>query len=251
MIKRHRPGTLYLPGDKVRVTLHPLSNAAHKKTTKFMPKRDGPYIIVTQRSPTTYEVANPNNPQEVLGPYHSSALRPCIDKEATPVMPLRKRGRPRKDNSAGSSSRAIPRNQRGSVTNGNRVPSPGRIDKDLARVYLKGHLLGSSWDWFDIFGSALVQNTATDFEQLKAALTKNFSVVRNRKDLEIQFYSSQQSRDQVPTAFIYDMLKVHKKHGLSMSEEALVDHIFVRLEPQFQDYVEVRNPKTTAQLLEV
>ncbi|GFY51752.1 hypothetical protein TNIN_370611, partial [Trichonephila inaurata madagascariensis] len=35
------------------------------------------------------------------------ALRPCIDKEATPVMPLRKKGRPRKDNSAGSSSRTI------------------------------------------------------------------------------------------------------------------------------------------------
>ncbi|GFX89408.1 uncharacterized protein TNCV_2202501 [Trichonephila clavipes] len=122
--KRHRPGPLYHPGDKVWVTLHPLSNAAHKKTAKFRPKRD-----VTQRSPTTYEVANSNNPHEVLGPYHSSDLRPCIDKEATPVMPLRKRGRPRKDNSAASSSRTIPRNQRGSVTNGNRVPSPGRMDK--------------------------------------------------------------------------------------------------------------------------
>ncbi|GFT60794.1 integrase catalytic domain-containing protein [Trichonephila clavipes] len=88
--KRHRPGPLYHPGDKVGVTLHPLSNAAHKKTAKLMTKRDEPYIIVTQRSPTTYEVANPNNPHEVLGPYHSSALRPCTDKEATPVMPLRK-----------------------------------------------------------------------------------------------------------------------------------------------------------------
>ncbi|GFX16483.1 uncharacterized protein TNCV_22541 [Trichonephila clavipes] len=36
-----------------------------------------------------------------------------------------------------------------------------------------------------------------------------------------------------------------------MPEEALVDHIFVHLEPQVQDYVEVRNPTTTAQLLEV
>ncbi|GFS86186.1 hypothetical protein TNCV_660721 [Trichonephila clavipes] len=113
--KRHRPVPLYHPGDNVRVTLHPLSTAAHKKTAKFMPKRVGPYIIVTQRSLTTYEVANPNNPHEVLEPYHSSALRPCIDKEATPVMSLRKRGRPRKDKSAGSSSRTIPRNQRGRV----------------------------------------------------------------------------------------------------------------------------------------
>ncbi|GFS84242.1 uncharacterized protein TNCV_2365731 [Trichonephila clavipes] len=36
-----------------------------------------------------------------------------------------------------------------------------------------------------------------------------------------------------------------------MSEKALVDHIFVRLEPQVQDYVEVRNPLNTVQLLEV
>ncbi|GFY06742.1 retrovirus-related Pol polyprotein from transposon opus [Trichonephila clavipes] len=36
-----------------------------------------------------------------------------------------------------------------------------------------------------------------------------------------------------------------------MSEKALVDHIFVRLEPQVQDYVEVHNPQTAIQLLEV
>ncbi|GFT97507.1 uncharacterized protein TNCV_386781 [Trichonephila clavipes] len=36
-----------------------------------------------------------------------------------------------------------------------------------------------------------------------------------------------------------------------MSEEALVDHIFVRLELQVQDYVGVRNRQNTVQLLEV
>ncbi|GFW85316.1 uncharacterized protein TNCV_3250531 [Trichonephila clavipes] len=36
-----------------------------------------------------------------------------------------------------------------------------------------------------------------------------------------------------------------------MSKKALVDHIFVRLEPQVQDYVEVRNPQNAIQLLEV
>ncbi|GFV74578.1 uncharacterized protein TNCV_5130201 [Trichonephila clavipes] len=36
-----------------------------------------------------------------------------------------------------------------------------------------------------------------------------------------------------------------------MSEKALLDHIFVRLEPQVQDYVEVRNPQNAIQLLEV
>ncbi|GFX69622.1 uncharacterized protein TNCV_1769911 [Trichonephila clavipes] len=84
------------------------------------------------------------------------------------------------------------------------------IPSDLSRAYFKGHLLGRALDWYQIFGSTLVQNTATDFAQLKAALSK-----------------------------------------LAMSTIALVDHIFVRLETQFRNYVEVRNPQTTIQLLEV
>ncbi|GFW64315.1 uncharacterized protein TNCV_273391 [Trichonephila clavipes] len=41
------------------------------------------------------------------------------------------------------------------------------------------------------------------------------------------------------------------KKQLGMSLKALVDHIFVRLEPQVKDYVEVRNPQNTVQLLEL
>ncbi|GFT27744.1 uncharacterized protein TNCV_3571081 [Trichonephila clavipes] len=40
------------------------------------------------------------------------------------------------------------------------------IPSDLSCAYLKGHLLGRARDRYDIFGSALVQNTATDFAQL-------------------------------------------------------------------------------------
>ncbi|GFV85559.1 hypothetical protein TNCV_3773831 [Trichonephila clavipes] len=42
-------------------------------------------------------------------------------REAIPVMPLREKGRPRNDKSAGSSSRTMFRNQRGSVTNGKKM----------------------------------------------------------------------------------------------------------------------------------
>ncbi|GFW25255.1 uncharacterized protein TNCV_5088211 [Trichonephila clavipes] len=108
-----------------------------------------------------------------------------------------------------------------------------------------------SLDWYQIFGSTLVQNTATDFAQLKAALSKAFPAIQNKKDLETRFYASQQRQNQEPTDFVYDLLKLHKKLELGMSEKALVDHIFVRLEPQVQDYVEVRNPQTAIQLLEV
>ncbi|GFV25292.1 uncharacterized protein TNCV_4642531 [Trichonephila clavipes] len=102
-----------------------------------------------------------------------------------------------------------------------------------------------------MFGSALVQHTATDFAQLKADLSKAILALRYKKDLEIKFYASQQRMDQEPTDFVYDLLKLNKKLELGMSEEALVGHIFVRLEPQVQHYVEVRNPQNTVQLLEV
>ncbi|GFW78811.1 uncharacterized protein TNCV_4262311 [Trichonephila clavipes] len=64
------------------------------------------------------------------------------------------------------------------------------IPSDLSWVYLKDHLLGRALDWYQIFGSTLVQNTTTDFAQLKIALSKAFPVIRNKKDLEIKFYSS-------------------------------------------------------------
>ncbi|GFY07103.1 uncharacterized protein TNCV_4903451 [Trichonephila clavipes] len=94
------------------------------------------------------------------------------------------------------------------------------IPNDLSCAYLKDHLLGRARDWYDIFGSALMQNTAADFTQLKAALTKNIPVVRNRKDLESQFHASQQNRDQDRTDFIYDQLKVHKKTGTSYARRS-------------------------------
>ncbi|GFV36378.1 uncharacterized protein TNCV_2234251 [Trichonephila clavipes] len=104
------------------------------------------------------------------------------------------------------------------------------IPSDLSCAYLKGHLL----DWYEIFGSTLVQNA-----------------IQNKNELETRFYASQRRQNQEPTDFVYDFLKIQKKLELGMSEKALVDNIFVTLEPQVQDYVEVRNPQTAIQLLEV
>ncbi|GFV32438.1 RNA-directed DNA polymerase from mobile element jockey [Trichonephila clavipes] len=66
------------------------------------------------------------------------------------------------------------------------------MPSNLACAYLKGHLLGRAKDWYEIFESKLVQDTVTDFAQLKKALTKKFPVVQNRKDLELKFYSVRQ-----------------------------------------------------------
>ncbi|GFX11731.1 uncharacterized protein TNCV_4340761 [Trichonephila clavipes] len=126
------------------------------------------------------------------------------------------------------------------------------IPSDLSCAYLKGHLLGRALDWYQIFGSALVQNTASDFAQLKAALSKAFPAIQKRKDLETRFYTSQQRQNQEPTDFVYDLLKLQIKLELGMSEKALVDHTFLLdLNHKSRDYVEVRNPQNTVQLLEV
>ncbi|GFV98826.1 uncharacterized protein TNCV_2913431 [Trichonephila clavipes] len=73
------------------------------------------------------------------------------------------------------------------------------IPSDSDCAHLKVHLRGRALDWFEIFGYSLVQGTATDFAQLKEALTENFPVVRNKTELEVGFYSSYKSRDQAVT----------------------------------------------------
>ncbi|GFX75438.1 uncharacterized protein TNCV_2547091 [Trichonephila clavipes] len=85
------------------------------------------------------------------------------------------------------------------------------IPSHLSYAYSKGHLMGRALDWYQIFGSTLVQNTATDFAQLKAALSKAFPAIQNKKELETRFYASQQRQNQEPTDYVYDLLKTHKK----------------------------------------
>ncbi|KAF8778216.1 Retrovirus-related Pol polyprotein like [Argiope bruennichi] len=118
---KNRKQVFYSPGEKVWVTSHPISNKFKRKTSKFAPRRDGPYIILTQRSPTTYEIASPSDPSTSLGTYHTSALRSYSrNMEAdTPLHPIRKRGRPPKLNSLSSGTNRLP-------DNSNSVSLPGR-----------------------------------------------------------------------------------------------------------------------------
>ncbi|GBN61176.1 Transposon Tf2-8 polyprotein [Araneus ventricosus] len=73
--KRRHDTPQFHPGDKIYVTSHPVSSADKGKTSKFLPRRDGPYLILSKRSPTTYEIANFENPRAHIGVYHTSALR--------------------------------------------------------------------------------------------------------------------------------------------------------------------------------
>ncbi|GFU11130.1 hypothetical protein NPIL_81381 [Nephila pilipes] len=60
-----------------------------------MPKRDGPIFIITQRFPTAYEVAHVAKPHVPMGYYQVSALKRRQDENSEPVVPLRKRSRPK------------------------------------------------------------------------------------------------------------------------------------------------------------
>ncbi|GFV79125.1 uncharacterized protein TNCV_2613111 [Trichonephila clavipes] len=125
------------------------------------------------------------------------------------------------------------------------------IPAQLACAYLKGHLKRRTLDWFEVLGYRVIEGKATDYAHLKQALSEQFPVVRNRSELETRFYSSSQRRDQQPSDFIYELLKIHKVLKLEMSEEKLIDHVVSRLEPQILDYVEVRHPQNTANLLQI
>lgn len=91
------PTVEYIPGDRVLVNLHTKSSAAKGVTSKFDPKRDGPYVILRKVSETTYEIGNMQNPSVPLGVYHTSNLKDYTGTDdVEPVVPIRKRGRPRK-----------------------------------------------------------------------------------------------------------------------------------------------------------
>jgi hypothetical protein len=96
--KRIRKSPQFKAGDQVWVNLHPKSQAKSAKTAKLMPRRDGPYVILKELSPTTYLIATQNNPFSPIGKYHSSCLQPFRGetRSTTPVLPLRLRGRPKK-----------------------------------------------------------------------------------------------------------------------------------------------------------
>ncbi|KAL1490131.1 hypothetical protein ABEB36_000322 [Hypothenemus hampei] len=97
--EHRKPRPSYKPGDKVWVQCHFLSKAAQGFAAKLAPRRDGPYLILRQRGPASYEIANTKEPTIPIGVYHASALTTYvgdIEKLPEPVNPIRKRGRPPK-----------------------------------------------------------------------------------------------------------------------------------------------------------
>lgn len=85
-------------GDRVLVSTHVLSNKNKGLAAKFVPRRDGPYVVIDKKGSSTYTVASVDNPTVPLATYHASDIFLYDGRNEVPVYPLRQRGRPRKHN---------------------------------------------------------------------------------------------------------------------------------------------------------
>ncbi|GFU82317.1 uncharacterized protein TNCV_3195891 [Trichonephila clavipes] len=113
--KKRKAAPAYQTGEHVFVASYLLSNATQGRSAKLMPRRDSPYVILTQRSPSSYEIASLDNPGVPLGVHHTSALTPCNNDIVKPLIPLHKRGRPPKIPQTPGSSSGRRRNQSGRI----------------------------------------------------------------------------------------------------------------------------------------
>ncbi|GFU95176.1 transposon Tf2-9 polyprotein [Trichonephila clavipes] len=96
---RRRRRKYYKPGDNVWVTIHAINRNNRSRTC--MPKREGPYLILTLRSPVTYQIDEPANPDQSLGTYHVSALKnyqePETERNTGFVAPSTEKRTPKKE----------------------------------------------------------------------------------------------------------------------------------------------------------
>ncbi|XP_061727671.1 uncharacterized protein LOC133532834 [Cydia pomonella] len=92
-----RPSQEFEVGDLVLLKSHLLSNTSKDVSAKFLPRRDGPYVITEKVSPTTYTIASTDQPDISLGRYHTQDLTRYRGNDGDtprPVVPKRNRGRP-------------------------------------------------------------------------------------------------------------------------------------------------------------
>lgn len=70
--------------------LFPVSNVFINKTSKFMPKRDGDFIMLAEKAPKTLVIENMDNPKESLSKYHTLAFKLWNGFGIVPVAPISK-----------------------------------------------------------------------------------------------------------------------------------------------------------------
>lgn len=94
--RRRRDVTPYKEGDLVLVSTHLASNVAKGFTSKFAPRREGPYRVSKVVTPTSFEIVDSDG--GIRGKYHASALTPYVG-DGSVIRHPRRRGRPAKSRS--------------------------------------------------------------------------------------------------------------------------------------------------------
>lgn len=88
--KQRRPAPSFKVGDLVLVDSHALSNTAKGFTSKFAPRRNGPFVVAEFVSPTTFLLRDSLG--VTVGKYHTSTLTPYHGRGNVAQKP--RRGRP-------------------------------------------------------------------------------------------------------------------------------------------------------------
>ena len=96
--KNRKPHEEINVGDEVLVNTHVLSQASKGITSKLIPRRDGPYIVLSKQGALCYEIASKENPNIPLGTHHVRDLTLYKGTATKPLYPIRRRGRPNKQN---------------------------------------------------------------------------------------------------------------------------------------------------------
>lgn len=65
------------------------------RSAKFIPCRDGPYLIPSKWSPSTFEIDSLDDPQVPIGVYHESAFKAYTQSHGPPVNSLHTHGHPK------------------------------------------------------------------------------------------------------------------------------------------------------------
>lgn len=61
-------------GDKVLVATHILSKKSSNITSKFVPRRDGPFIVIAKHGSSCYTIASVDTPDKPIGTFHTSDI---------------------------------------------------------------------------------------------------------------------------------------------------------------------------------
>ena len=102
--ERRRPQVEIKVGDRVLVKTHILSNANQAKTSKFVSKRDGPYIVVEKKGSSSFVIADEKNANKPIATLHVSDITLFDGPKSQPIYPMRKRGRPKQKEMASNST---------------------------------------------------------------------------------------------------------------------------------------------------